>query len=135
MGLLKPTPGELVDRVTILRLKLENKKTYDRTAMNEESEAIFVALAARIKEAGFDGEKKAGCSSLTGALGEINRLIWDAQDKIRRETNTTIAGVIGTRIALLSDRRWQLKRAIDHVFDLKVSEPRLFGTGDWRGHG
>jgi len=67
--------GELVDKVTILRIKSEKIKEAEK---NKNIRAELTALLVVCEKCGIDAE-----DSLAGELQKINQKLWDIEDAIR----------------------------------------------------
>ncbi|MFQ5663675.1 MAG: hypothetical protein ACE5HL_07580, partial [Terriglobia bacterium] len=82
--LINPSPGELLDRKTILHLKIEagQQGQVDVAHFQEELELIEAALADwRHKNAGAD---RRAYDEATKELAEVNRKLWHAEDEVRQ---------------------------------------------------
>ena len=117
--------GDLLDRITILRIKRER--------MAEEGKRANVAreldlLEVEATEAGVVGS---AAETLAGDLAKINAELWEVEDALRvceRE------GEFGSRfvalarsVYLLNDRRAALKRAVSRLFESAVVEEKSYG--------
>ncbi|HXE74954.1 MAG TPA: hypothetical protein VNN18_04850 [Candidatus Xenobia bacterium] len=118
MGLLNPTPGELVDRKTILHLKIEagRRKQVDVAHFQEELEMIEAALADWLaRHAGAD---RRAYDEATRGLAEINQQLWRAEDDVRalpRSERERLAD-LAKLIPALNDRRAALVQQVNRVF-------------------
>ncbi len=117
MSVLHPTVGELLDRQTILALKIRHgrKAGVDTEAWLAERSEIDARLAART--AGFAAEQRQLLARLTGTLESINASLWAAEDEVRAAPESEIAAlaVLAKRIASLNDQRAQAVRELNRL--------------------
>jgi hypothetical protein len=110
--------GELLDRISILELKVERLPEPLRQSVARE---LNTARALRDRTI----PTSARLLDLMNALSDTNRELWDAEDALRvREQSRSFDAHfidIARRVYLTNDRRAALKRAID---ELLGSEPR-----------
>lgn len=78
MSLLNPTPGELIDRLSILDLKL-----YFGGAkhFNEEYKEVIAQLTYQLATQVRSDEERYALVMLGGRLGIVNMLLWQATDE------------------------------------------------------
>ena len=118
MGLVNPTPGELVDRKTILHLKIEagRRKQVDVTHFQQELEMIEAALADWFaKHVGAD---RSACEEATRGLADINQQLWHAEDEVRalpRSERERLAE-LAKLIPALNDGRAALVQQVNRLF-------------------
>jgi hypothetical protein len=119
---LEVPPGELLDRLTILRIKAER-------VADPAKRARATAELARLEAA------RAGCvpasaelARLTAALRGVNEALWDAEDALRRCER---AGEFGAAFVELArsvyrrnDERAALKEAINAALGAQAGEPK-----------
>jgi tetratricopeptide (TPR) repeat protein len=117
--------GDLIDRVTILKIKRER--------MADEGKLINVEreLALLEAEAQSNGLVGGAVEALAEELAEVNDQLWEVEDALRLCER---AGEFGSRfVALarsvyrLNDRRAALKRAINTLFDSTLVEEKSYG--------
>jgi Flp pilus assembly protein TadD len=109
--LLETTPGELIDRISIYRLRSERLKD---VAERSEAERQLAALEAARDRA---LQPSAELSRLAEELKSANAMIWDAQDEMRQREVVEDLGDRYVELARLvsrgNERREALKREID----------------------
>jgi hypothetical protein len=122
-------PGELLDRLSILRLKAGHAP--DAVA------ARRIADQARVLEA-IVGDIAPPTALLfdtwAAALAKVNAALWEAEDGLRACERR---GDVGQRfvslarsIGRLNDRRAQLKRAVDRLLRTNHEPPKLYPQAD-----
>lgn len=117
--------GELIDKITILRIKTRRISHEDKLHNVRRELALLEELAAG---AGLVGP---GIESLTEQLAVVNARLWDVEDTIRiRERE----GDFGSQFVALArsvyannDERAALKRAINTMFDSALVEEKSYG--------
>lgn len=116
---LDVSPGELIDRITILELKSERLPEVHRVHALAD-----LARARRI------GERALACTprlqELTQRLRSVNRQLWDAEEALRdcelkQEFGDGFVELART-VYLANDRRAALKSKIDALFDAGIRE-------------
>src|SRR3989304_8775959 len=83
MRLIHPSPGELLDRKTILHLKIEagRRRPVSVAHFEEELKMIEAALADWFgKNPGAD---RRAYDEAAQELADVNRKLWDAEDEVR----------------------------------------------------
>jgi hypothetical protein len=121
---MNPSPGELVDRKTILHLKIAagERKKVSVAHFQKELELIEVALAEWFrKSAGADGR---AYEEATQGLAEVNQKLWHAEDEVRaleRSQRDRLAE-LAKLIPELNDRRAELVRQVNRVFSVDQVE-------------
>ena len=120
-----PSPlGEVVDRLTILGLKIERATDVETRARVVD---LHGALAAAWTAAGLPP-----WSSLPEhqALLEVNTELWETEDAVRRHERAGDFGpaFVGRARAVirLNDRRAALKAAIDRRLGSALREPKMY---------
>jgi len=68
--------GELLDKITILEIKVERLRQPDAVANAKHELALLLAAL---------GQTDAELDRLRGALGAVNRSLWDIEDRIRQK--------------------------------------------------
>ena len=118
------TPGELVDRLTILQLKLDHCSRADQRSRLRT--AIERANAAR-RAARIEGP---GVRQLERELGTINRALWRAEDEIRARERQADHGdafvAVARAICRMNDRRAAVKRSIDRLCGSSTTEEKTY---------
>ena len=129
MSLLKPTPGQIWDRITILKLKIDAFKVVRRGYAELAQELLelesYLRGMARSKEA----------DNLTVLLGATNEHLWTKEDELRRLMAEPPAldyyeiADVAVQIAKLNDQRCDLIRKIDAEYGMKQSIEEKIYTG------
>lgn len=118
MGLMKPTPGELVDRKTILHLKIEagGRKRVDVGHFREELSLIEAALGEWFRKS--PGADRGAYDEATRGLADVNKQLWHAEDEVRalpRSERERLAD-LAKLIPALNDRRAGLVQQVNRLF-------------------
>lgn len=115
MRVLAPVAvGELVDKVTILALKLRHCRT---EAQRGHVEAEHAALREVARSAGIDLE-----DGDAQALAGINEALWAAEEAIRVVVTVGVAG----EICALNDARAAVKRRINERYESEIVEEKVY---------
>ena len=122
---IEVSPGELIDRLTILEIKLD--KIHDaQKRRNVETEHAVVRAAY---EAHVPASETLG--SLVDALREVNLRLWTIEDNIRScETRQEFGRAfvsLARSVYLTNDRRSELKRQINALLGSKLREEKSYG--------
>ena len=113
--------GELVDRITILRLKKDKLDEREKVAnVGRELAHLEEILEREV------GDLK-GIESLVVQLHDVNAHLWEIEDELRDLESVQNFGVrfieIARRVYQFNDERYRLKRAIsDHYGSMFVEE-------------
>ena len=124
MRLINPSPGELLDRKTILHLKIEagRQRQMDVVHFQEELELIETTLADWLRRnAGAD---RRAYDQATGELAEVNRKLWQAEDEVRqlsRSERDRLAD-LAKSIPELNDQRADLVQRVNRLFHVSQTE-------------
>ena len=129
--LVPVSAGELIDKITILRLKSERIGDASRLVnVRRELQALERVAAERLPDAnGLDG--------LTGELQAVNTRLWEIEDSIR---DCEAAGDFGPQfvelaraVYIINDRRSEIKRRINMLLGSAIVEEKSYadyGAGD-----
>ena len=122
--LIEVSPGELVDKITILQIKYER--------ISDEAKVVHV----RAELAALEGVQRESLSpspqleKLTDELRAVNAQLWQIEDDIRLCEH---AGDFGPRFVELArsvyrvnDRRTDLKRTINEMLGARVAEVKSY---------
>lgn len=116
--------GELVDKVTILELKLERIQDAAKTA-NVARE--LEALRPLQEEA---GRQDAGVAALTAELKAVNGSLWTIEDDIRDCERQQDFGprfvALARSVYQENDRRAQVKRRINELLNSELVEEKSY---------
>ncbi len=118
------SPGELIDRITILEIKAarigdEAKRANIGVELSELTAArqAAVPLSARL-------------TALTGELKEVNEALWDIEDEIRALEAAMVFGPAFVELARLvyktNDRRSALKRKINELLGSRLIDEKSY---------
>ncbi|MEE8200130.1 MAG: hypothetical protein V3R29_03090 [Candidatus Acidoferrales bacterium] len=124
MRLMNPSPGELLDRKTILHLKIEagQQRQVEVAHFQEELKLIEAALADWLrKNAGAD---RRAYDEATQELAEVNRKLWQAEDQVRQlpRSERDRLAELAKFIPELNDRRADLVQRVNRLFRVSHAE-------------
>jgi hypothetical protein len=123
MSLLRPTPGELLDRISILDLKIRRFGEARQHPKGLKAERSMLVSYLQSCYANKNG--KAG--NLFKSLAAVNSTIWECEDEIRSELTEKGAAFVGRRIAKFNDKRNSLIRRIDQAYKIYCdSEEKIY---------
>ena len=121
--------GELIDKITILRLKEERLQRQEALAnVRRELQALEAVLNEAVPALSIDG-----VMPLTDALQAINTQLWDVEDGLRlfeaeqRFDQEFIR--LARSVYQLNDQRAALKRRINEVCGSSLLEEKSYGEG------
>lgn len=134
MMLLNPSPGQLSDRMSILKLKVENSEPSPaRASALEEYYACDELFVKYIRKLTL--EKCSDVERLNQLLSEQNRRNWDSEDAVRSALKLcsnppTYDQLMAVYLAEKpnaegNEKRARLVRAIDAIFDV-APEVKLY---------
>lgn len=116
--------GELVDKITILRIKAQRIDNEDKLHNVRRELALLEDLARR------EGLVDTAIASLAGRLAAVNERLWEIEDAIRiceREGDFGPRFVALARsIYLSNDERAALKRETNRMFDSAIVEEKSY---------
>jgi hypothetical protein len=119
--MLEVTPGEVLDRITILAVKRTRLSSDELRAKVDEGLAHARGVWSEVvgRSPGVDA---AAAAQLERDLQELNERLWRAEDRIRthdRRSEWREAFVeVAREICRLNDRRADLKNQVDSLFGL-----------------
>ena len=118
------SPGELVDKITILAIKTE-RMTNPVMLQNVKHERA-VLEAARKQAIPTSPELDAA----TQALKEINQQLWDIEDEIRRYELASDFGArfveLARSVYRINDQRAQVKKQINKLLNSEIVEEKQY---------
>lgn len=138
MGLLNPSPGEIIDRLTILELKIAFGGKKGMSTVHFEAEMI--GLNERLKHfqdclnedlVYGDAEEyqdiQDRIARSRNALGAVNALLWQAEDNVRATPDTEAFRLAGLckRIAGWNDARAQHVQELNKLYGLETEPEKL----------
>jgi hypothetical protein len=120
-ALLEVTPGEVLDRITILAVKRTRLSSDELTAQLDEG--LSRARSAWSEVVGRSpAVDAAAATQLERDLQELNERLWRAEDRIRAHDRRSEWGEafveVAREICRLNDRRADLKNQVDGLFGL-----------------
>lgn len=139
MSLLNPNPGEIIDRLTILELKITAAGKKGISAVHFEAEKLgledrlehFKACLCEdfcMDDAGLD-KKLTEIAQNHNALAAVNSLLWQAEDDVRatREEEALKLASLCKRIAKWNDTRAQHIAILNLLYGLEEGPEKLHG--------
>ena len=122
---IEVSPGELIDRLTILEIKLD--RIHDaQKRRNVETEHAVVRAAYEVH---VPVSETLGC--LVEELREVNLRLWTIEDDIRTCERRQEFGPAFVELArsvyMCNDRRSELKRDINALLGSKLREEKSYG--------
>ena len=123
--ILVPTsPGELIDKLTILRLKSERIDDTDKLANVRHEQKVLLKIA----EASM--AKSEDLTTLWQDLYEINATLWQIEDDIRacelaQEFGTKFVG-LARAVYVTNDQRAEVKKAINLLLGSAIIEEKSY---------
>jgi hypothetical protein len=123
--------GDVVDRVTILRLKEARIADPARVAhVRDEIAALEVAWTA-------DGHPPMASLTEWKRLCEVNAALWDVEDRLREHERDQEFGpefvALARSVYLLNDERAALKRAVNVTLGSRLVEEKSYASYDPTG--
>jgi hypothetical protein len=118
------SPGELVDKITILEIKASSIKDSAKIpAVVRELSALLKVYYGLVEK---HDSKKAQINKLKLKLSAINKNLWKIEDKIRKHEaekmfNTAFV-VLSRAIYLNNDKRAELKNKINILLESDIKE-------------
>ncbi len=110
---IQVSPGELVDRISILRLKIEHQNDESKRAKLQRELDALTAVVNRLL---LPPKARALCDE----LASINASLWEAEDRIRMYIQNADLDARVAEAALLicreNDRRIAVRQSINEVF-------------------
>ncbi len=120
------SPGELIDKITILEIKLERLADKAKLANVRAEHAILTAARAGAIETSAELDR------LTAELKRVNERLWDIEDGIR---DCERAKDFGEKFVALArgvyknnDRRAELKRQINELLGSRLIEEKSYAA-------
>ncbi|HUT37493.1 MAG TPA: FkbM family methyltransferase [Planctomycetota bacterium] len=118
------SPGELLDRISILEIKVERLPEGPARA----NAAAQLAVLQRLREQCIP--VGAVAAAIADELAQVNQAIWDTEDALR---DCERRGDFGPRFVELArsvyrcnDRRAEIKRSVDRLLGSRVVEEKLY---------
>jgi hypothetical protein len=122
--LVEISPAELIDKLTILEIKLELIEDEGKRAnVKREYSLLISAYQATIVET-------EPLRELTSTLKRINRELWDIEDNIRAEERAKSFGArfieLARSVYRTNDRRAAVKRQINAMLNSPIPEEKSY---------
>ena len=122
--LVPVAPGELIDKITILRLKAERIADAEKLRNVAHELALLAGLAARALPA------TPALATLEAELQEINAGLWDVEDAIRAADARGDFGpdfvALAQAVYRMNDRRAAAKRRINLLLGSAIVEEKSY---------
>jgi hypothetical protein len=116
--------GELIDKITILRIKADRIEDEGKLRNIRRELALLEDLAAD------QALIRAGVASLTNQLAAVNQRLWDVEEEIRLCEGDLDFGprfvALARSVYVNNDERAALKRAINEMFDSAIVEEKSY---------
>ena len=125
MSILIPgSPGELLDKISILEIKLEHIQDPIKQAnIARELDALRAVRAVHVPETAL-------VDQLAGTLKQINMALWDIEDAIRdqelRQCFDATFIKLARSVYITNDQRAQLKRQINDLLGAEIIEEKSY---------
>lgn len=119
-------PGELIDKITILEIKLQRIKDEAKLAnVRREYESLMATYRAHIEETD-------ALRALTDELREANAKLWDIEDDIRDLERAKDFGdafiALARSVYRCNDQRAATKRKINELLDSAIIEEKSYAA-------
>jgi hypothetical protein len=116
--------GELLDRITILEIKVDRLVAPTAQANATHELALLRGILAELAEA------PPGLAALRGELAAVNLRLWEIEDDIRRKeaSRTFDAGFVelARSVYQSNDERSRIKRAINRLLGSEIVEEKQY---------
>jgi len=124
--LVEIAPGELIDKLTILDIKLEKIKDESKLAnIRLEHAVLMKAFRNSIKET---DQLKA----LIANLKHVNTMLWTIEDSIREQERAATFGEVFLKLARsvyrTNDQRAAIKREINELLNSAIVEEKSYAS-------
>ena len=122
--LVEVAPGELIDKITILEIKLQNIKDEGKLAnIRREYEILMATFRENVPESD-------ALRALTDELREANAKLWDIEDDIRDLERAKAFGedfvAVARSVYRSNDRRAATKRKINELLNSAIIEEKSY---------
>ena len=118
------SPGELIDRLSILRIKTECVSDPDK--LRNVLYAFECLLEAREREL----ESSEALTRLEAELKSVNEALWEIEDEIRTHEAAKDFGdrfiELARSVYRTNDRRAAIKKEIDHLFGSAITDEKSY---------
>lgn len=118
------SPGELIDRITILEIKRARIGDPEKLRnVNRAYDALSMVLSA-----GIAGTPR--LAELSKELKSVNEVLWQAEDELRDHESRQVFDAhfidVARRVYIGNDRRSELKRQIDELLGSSLIEEKFY---------
>ena len=124
--LIEISPGELIDRITILQLKAGRIDAPRRPPLQRELDQLLAIRAEAVPAS-------PAVEAAAAELAAVNRSLWEVEDDLRRCEERGEFGDCFVQLArsvyLLNDRRSRFKRQINELLGASVREEKIYTAG------
>ena len=122
------SPGELIDRITILEIK--SKQITDPERLTNIKYELTELNKVKDKELTYTDE----ITKLHIAMQKANKSIWDSEDVVRRDWDDPESFIKAAKNShFQNDERSRIKREINKVFGSKIVEEKSHPTYEHKG--
>ncbi|MDP8916006.1 MAG: DUF6165 family protein [Pseudomonadota bacterium] len=125
MILIPVSPGELVDKITILRVKAERIDASKLANVRRELEALEAVAREQLPDS-------PEMATLTAELFEVNAALWDVEegkrDGERRQDFGPAFVELARRVYRENDRRAAIKRRINDLLGSEIVEEKSYAA-------
>jgi hypothetical protein len=129
-GLSKTPPGELIDRIIILELKMEH--VADRGARANVLRSLDALREAYARACRARVDASPALVDLVHRLRTLNRQLWDVEDDLRQCEQNVDFGARFVQLARsvyrYNDERASVKRAISERFESSLLDEKVFAN-------
>jgi hypothetical protein len=124
--MVEVAPGELIDKITILEIKLENIRDEAKRLNIKYEYAILLDVLAR------EVTRTEELDRLTAALKDVNAQLWRIEDDIRDQERAGTFGAefvaVARSVYRTNDRRAALKREINDLLMSTIVEEKSYAA-------
>ncbi len=124
MRLIRPSPGELLDRKTILYLKVDAGRQRQMGVAHFEEELKMIEAALADWFGKNPGADRRAYEEAARELADVNRKLWIAEDEVRelaRSAKDRLAE-LAKWIPELNDQRADLVQRVNRLFHVSQTE-------------
>jgi hypothetical protein len=118
--LIEVSPGELIDRLTILELRARRLTDPLKAIMARRELAALSRVRAAIVSASDD------LSELAERLQAVNEALWAMEDEIRGTIAAERVAKLARKICRANDQRGRLKQRINAVFGIISTDEKQY---------
>jgi hypothetical protein len=119
-------PGELLDKITILEIKLERLTSPEKVAN------VRIELGALTQARAAACPPSPALDELSAALKQVNQTLWQIEDDIRDRERAADFGprfiALARAVYRTNDQRAALKRKINDLFDATIVEEKSYAA-------